>query len=78
MGVVEMEMFIPVEVLMIIQLAMLLLHQMDSTYFEEWEMLPFLKISYVPFFVVTIFLTVIQRFGIFHLIDRSVTGVIIV
>ena len=72
-----MEIFILVEVLMIIQLALLLLHQMDSTYFKEWEMMPFLKIGYVPFFIVTIFLTAIQVFGIFLLIDRNVTGVLI-
>jgi len=72
-----MESFILVEVLMIIQLALLLLHQMDSTYFKEWEMMPFLKIGYVPFFIVTIFLTAIQIFGIFLLIDRNVTGVLI-
>lgn len=70
-------MFILIEILMMIQLALLLLHQMDSTFFKEWEMMPFLKIGYIPFFVGTIILSAIQIFGIFLLIEKDVTGVII-
>lgn len=69
--------FVIVEVLMIIQLALLLLHQMDSTYFKEWEMLPLLTVGYTPFFMLTVFLTVIQIAGILFLIDRNTIGVII-
>jgi len=50
---------------------------MDSTYFKEWEILPFLKIGYTPFFVLTIFLTVIQITGIIFLIYKNIIGVII-
>ncbi len=72
-----MDIFIICEVLMIIQLALLLLHQMDSTYFKEWEMVPYLEMGYTPFFVLTIFLTVIQIAGILFLIDKNSIGIFI-
>ncbi len=72
-----MDIFIICEVLMIIQLALLLLHQMDSTYFKEWEMVPYLEMGYTHFFVFTIFVTVIQIAGILFLIDKNSIGVFI-
>ena len=72
-----MDIFIICEVLMIIQLALLLLHQMDSTYFKEWEMVPYLEMGYTHFFVFTIIVTVIQIAGILFLIDKNSIGVFI-
>jgi hypothetical protein len=40
-----MDYFAACEILMVVQLTLLLLHQMDSTYFREWEILPLVKMG---------------------------------
>jgi len=69
-----MDYFAACEILMVVQLTLLLLHQMDSTYFREWEILPLVKMGYTPFLVATAALAATQVAGIVLLIFRSPAG----
>lgn len=69
-----MDYFIVCGILMAVQLALVLLHQMDSTYFREWEILPFVRMGYAPFLVATAALAAIQVAGIVLLILRNPAG----
>jgi hypothetical protein len=69
-----MDYFAACEILMVIQLALLLLHQMDSTYFREWEILPFVRMGYTAFLVVTAALAVVPVVGVALLTSRHAAG----
>ena len=66
--------FVVCEILMVIQLALLLLHQMDSTYFKEWDILPLVRMGYTPFLVATAALAAASVGGIVLLIYRCQAG----
>jgi len=69
-----MDAFAACAVLIVIQLALLLLHQMDSTYFKEWEILPVVKMGYTPFLVVTAVLAAAAVASAALLIYRHAAG----
>jgi hypothetical protein len=62
------------QIIMVIQLALLLLHQMDSTYFKEWDILPWVRMGYTPFLVVTAALAGTLVAGVVLLIYRHAAG----
>ena len=71
-----MDPYITCLIFMVVQLALLLLHQMDSTYYREWEILPLIKMGYTAFLVVTAALASLQVVGIVLLIFRQPAGLV--
>lgn len=69
-----MDYFIVCGILMVIQITLVLLHQMDSTHFREWEILPFVKMGYTAFLVVTAVLAAAPVVGVALLISRHAAG----
>ena len=69
-----MDYFIVCGILMAVQLALVLLHQMDSTYFREWEILPLVRMGYTAFLVVTAALAAAPVVGVALLISRHAAG----
>jgi hypothetical protein len=66
--------FVSCQIIMVIQLALMLLHQMDSTYFKEWDILPLVRMGYTPFLVITAVLGATLVAGVVLLIHRHPAG----